>query len=152
MKRSFTFFILALIATIIAGDDESQLEQIAKEFKTTVPKLKACLDEEEVKIEQLSTWFQTFNWNGTEQKNEGAKEETKRSCGFIACVLEKERMMEDEKLAVDKMIESIKEDSREGVPSEDILTNWKKCMNLLNENQLTREDRACGLIQCFYGH
>ena len=40
--------------------------------------------------------------------------------------------MEDEKLVVDKIIENIeKNNSKHGVPqsSEEILMNWKKCMN-----------------------
>jgi len=40
--------------------------------------------------------------------------------------------MEDEKLVVDKIIENIEENnSKHGVPQspEEILMNWKKCMN-----------------------
>ncbi|KYN31682.1 hypothetical protein ALC56_13821 [Trachymyrmex septentrionalis] len=40
-------------------------------------------------------------------------------------------MMEDEKLIVDKIIESIKEEDRNNNMSEEILTNWKNCMNSL---------------------
>ncbi|XP_018353198.1 PREDICTED: uncharacterized protein LOC108754997 [Trachymyrmex septentrionalis] len=149
MKRSLTLFILALIAIVIANDDNKTVEDIAKMFNIDVPKVQTCVDEEGIKIEQLRTWLETFNRNGTVEENEDANGELKQTCSFIACLLEKKRMMEDEKLIVDKIIESIKEEDRNNNMSEEILTNWKNCMNSLNENsQLTREDRACGILYC----
>jgi len=44
-------------------------------------------------LEQLRNSLQNFNWNGMQEEYEGAKEEIKRSCGFIACTLEKQRMV-----------------------------------------------------------
>jgi len=43
--------------------------------------------------------------------------------------------MEDEKLIVDKIIESIKEEDRNNNMSEEILTNWKNCMNSCKQTQ-----------------
>ncbi|KYM81116.1 hypothetical protein ALC53_08459, partial [Atta colombica] len=117
---------------VIADDDDNKfLEGIAKEFNIAISKLQTCLDEEEIKIEQLRNSLQNFNWNGMQEEYEGAKEEIK-SCGFIACTLEKQRMMEDEKLVVDKIIENIEK-------------------NNINENsQFTREDRACATYRTTY--
>ncbi|XP_018362316.1 PREDICTED: uncharacterized protein LOC108760716 [Trachymyrmex cornetzi] len=152
MKRSLTFFILALIATVIADDNDKILEGMAKEFEIEVSKLRECLDEEG--LLDLNTTMQKFDWNGTKEGNEDAKAELKPFCGFMACTMEKQSLMEGGKLATDKMIENIKERGNkrsEPQPPEEMLTNWKKCMNSLNENsQLTREERACGLLQCFH--
>ncbi|XP_018310677.1 uncharacterized protein [Mycetomoellerius zeteki] len=151
MKRSVTFFVLALIATVIAGDES--LEEIAKKLKTNVTILQACLNEEGIKKEDISTWLQ--RWTDLENAKEDATNAYQTQMkynSFIACLLEKQGLLVDSKLVVDKLIENIKEESSKSnlpPPSEEYLTTLTECLNSLNENsQLTREDRAFGLITC----
>ncbi|XP_018362314.1 PREDICTED: uncharacterized protein LOC108760715 [Trachymyrmex cornetzi] len=155
MKRSLTFLILALIATVIADDNNQILEKIAKVYQTDVSTFQECLDEEEIKIEEVITWFQ--NWHNRSSVEQKDSNEESRPCRMkykklVTCILQKKQLLVDGKLVIDKIIERAKEDiNKNGLPeiSEEALTNIKECLNSLNENdQLTKEDRAVGATPC----
>ncbi|XP_018353196.1 PREDICTED: uncharacterized protein LOC108754996 isoform X1 [Trachymyrmex septentrionalis] len=151
MKKSLTFFILALIVTVIA-DDDNNLEKIAKEYNTDVSTFQECLDEGEMKIEELKTGLENL-WGGKKDFNEEQKRQFLfKFKKFDACILKKKQLLVDGKLVIDKIIEEIKEKINEkglSQPSEETLTNIKKCLNSLNENsQMTEEDKAFGLLPC----
>ncbi|XP_011056717.1 PREDICTED: uncharacterized protein LOC105147423 isoform X1 [Acromyrmex echinatior] len=154
MKRSLTFFILALIATVIADDYNKILEDVAKEFNTDVSIFQECLDEGEIKIEEFIAGLQKLVGVFFEEKdsNEESKQFRMKFKKFETCRLKKKQLLLDNKLVIDKIIEEIKENinKKGGLQlSEETFTNIKKCLNSLNENsQLTDEDRAFGLIPC----
>ncbi|XP_018353197.1 PREDICTED: uncharacterized protein LOC108754996 isoform X2 [Trachymyrmex septentrionalis] len=136
----------------VIADDDNNLEKIAKEYNTDVSTFQECLDEGEMKIEELKTGLENL-WGGKKDFNEEQKRQFLfKFKKFDACILKKKQLLVDGKLVIDKIIEEIKEKINEkglSQPSEETLTNIKKCLNSLNENsQMTEEDKAFGLLPC----
>ncbi|XP_018050590.1 PREDICTED: uncharacterized protein LOC108688740 [Atta colombica] len=153
MKRSLTFFILALIATVIA-DDDKKIEEIAKAFNTDVSTFQECLDEGEIKIDELIIGLQNWTLLFFDEKdlNEESRQFRVKLKKLDTCILKKKQLLVDRKLVIDKIIEEVKKNINEkGLAqfSEEIFRNIKECLNSLNENsQLTEEDRAFGVFPC----
>ncbi|XP_070169277.1 uncharacterized protein [Polyergus mexicanus] len=146
MKR-IALLVLALAANIIANEEEN-IQQVATNFETDVQTVKMCLIDAGTTAEQMQITKQ--KWQQIKD-DEDIDEETKESFmshgRFVACILEKNDMMKDSKLVLDKILEALeKEQNEPRIVSKEVVT---ECVNSLNEaDQLNREDRAFGFMLC----
>lgn len=143
--RKVAFFVLTLITIVIA--DDKDIEDIAKRFDTDAATVQTCLDEIGIKIAELSSSFQKWSEIKDDDINEETKESLMKYNRFLGCMLEKNGMIVDSKLVVDKILESMEKDKDLIQPSQkEVLT---ECINSLNEDsEMTQEDRVFGLMLC----
>ncbi|XP_029660120.1 uncharacterized protein LOC115233696 [Formica exsecta] len=147
MKR-IALLVLTVAANVIANEEEN-IQQVATNFETDVSTVKICLTEAGTTAEQMQITKQ--KWQEIKD-DEDIDEETKESFTthgrFVACILEKNDMMKDSKLVLDKILEAVEKE-----PNDPTVTKNKQvvteCVTSLNEaDQLNREDRAFGLMLC----
>ncbi|XP_025996853.1 uncharacterized protein LOC105203006 [Solenopsis invicta] len=138
------FFVLALIAVVVANEI---VEEMAKKFETDSATVQKCLDDTGITMEELGTSLKEWAELKDEDINEMTKQSLMKYVNFLACMMEKNEMMIDSKLVVDKIVESAQNDKDllPPVPKE-VLT---ECLTALNENsEISREDRVFGLMFC----
>ncbi|KAL6267319.1 hypothetical protein P5V15_000394 [Pogonomyrmex californicus] len=143
MKR-ITLFVLALIALVTADD----IQDIADKMETKVEIVQTCLDEAELKIEDITSSLKKFKDLKAEELTEVDKQAAANYMTFLACMLQKTDMMdENSKFKVDELVEQIMKDGELEKPiDKKVLT---ECITSMNEdNEMTKEDRVFGMTIC----
>ncbi|KAH0950391.1 Obp3 [Eciton burchellii] len=146
MKR-LVFFILTLAAAINADED---IIYMAEQFDSDPVTVQGCLDDAQTTIVELTKMIGKWkDFEDEDELDEESKQLLRKYNSFLACMLEKTHMMQDSKLVIDRIIEVIQNDkNKSNTPSKEFMT---ECMTTLNEdNDMTREDRASGLVTCFF--
>ncbi|XP_011268026.1 uncharacterized protein LOC105258462 [Camponotus floridanus] len=143
MKR-IALLVLALATNAIADEDE-MIQMEAVDFETGIQTIKDCLDGAETTIDELNLIRQKMlEIKEDEDIDEETKEYFLTYGRYIACILEKEDLIKDSKLVVDKIM---KENEKDDTPLNK--KDLEKCLNSLNEGDLNLEQRAFGLVLCF---
>ncbi|KAL6438853.1 hypothetical protein ACFW04_003735 [Cataglyphis niger] len=159
MKR-IALLVLALAANVIA-DEEEDIQQVATNFETDVQTVKECMNKANITVVQMhiatQKWQEKYNEEIDEydkeiteffdEYDEKIKESFMPYGSFIACMLEKNDLMQDEKLVLDNILETLKKDKHRYISriNEESLT---ECVNSLNENSKIKEAKAIGLMTC----
>ncbi|XP_011644264.2 uncharacterized protein LOC105431628 [Pogonomyrmex barbatus] len=142
MKR-IALFVLALIALVTADD----IQDIADKMETKVEVVQTCLDEAELKIEDITSSLKKFKDLKAEELTEEDKQAAANYMTFLACMLQKTGMMdENSKFKVDELVEQIVKDGELKPIDKKVLT---ECITSMNEdNEMTKEDRVFGMTIC----